>query len=170
MTPLRRPLYAMAKFLPDVQAKIMALPRASWARPPELLHVTLLPFVDLADMPPEFVPVLLATLSGFEADAFDLVFDTIMERQGVTLRSSKPLSAARAFQRKLVNFLKSHDFPYFGEAPVPHLTINYERDGQGDQRIQPIALRIEEVLLIESIYGEGRHEPRGRVHLRKLLL
>jgi hypothetical protein len=66
MPPPLRPLYAMAKFSSEEQAKIMALSRASHARPSELLHITLLAFVDLADFPPEFVSVLLATLSGFE--------------------------------------------------------------------------------------------------------
>jgi len=94
----------------------------------------------------------------------------LVERKAVTLRSSRPLTAARAFQRRLVNFLKKQGFPYFFvEAPVPHVTINYHGDGRGDQRIDPIAFRIEEVLLIESIAGKAQHEPRGRLPLNRLL-
>ena len=170
MSQALRPLYAMAKFSLEEQARIMALFRASRIRPPDLLHMTLLGFVDLARPPDGFsLSALLATLNGFEANPFDVVFDTIVERKAVTLRSSSPLTAARAFQRKLVDFLKRRGFPYFGEAPVPHVTINYHGDGRGDQRIDPIAFRIEEVLLIESITGKTQHEPRGRLPLNRLL-
>ena len=132
--------------------------------------MTLLAFVDLADFPPEFVAVLMKTLAGFEAEAFDVAFDTIVEREAVTLRASKPLSAARALQRRMRDFLKRHDFPWFGGAPVPHVTLNYHRDGLGDQRIDPIAWRVEEIFLIESIYGATRHEPRGRLPLHRPML
>ncbi len=167
---LRRPLYAMAKPPRDVQTQIMALSRTSSARSPALLHMTLLAFVDLADVPSAYVPALLSALTGFKADAFELVFDTIIERRAVTLQASNRSPAARAFQRNLVDFLRKADFPYFGDAPLPHLTISYRPDGQGDQRIDPITWRVEEILFIESIHGKARHEPRGRLLLRKPML
>lgn len=165
-----RPLYAMAKPPPDILAQLSALPRRSRERPSDLLHVTLLAFVDLADWPPEFMPLLGEILSGFEADAFDIMFDRIVERRAVTLRSSRPLKPARAFQRQLMDFLKSQGFRWFGAAPVPHLTVNYHGDGLGDEPTAPIAWRVEEVLLIESFYGKARHEVRGRLRLRQPML
>ena len=168
---LRRPLYAMAKPPPDVRAQIMTLSRTSKERPEDLLHMTVLAFVDLADFPPVYVPVLWQVLVGFEADPFDVAFDTIVERKGVTLRSSRPLTAARALQRTLVRFLESHNFVEFGRPPPdPHVTISYKGDGRGDQRIDPIGWRVEEILLIESIYGETEHRQRGLVHLNRLLV
>jgi 2'-5' RNA ligase len=166
-----RPLYAMAKPPPDAQAQIMGLSRTSPERPQHLLHMTLLGFVDLAVSPPEYVPVLLHVLADFEADPFEVVFDSISERHAVTMRSSKPLVVARAFQMKLVRFLESRNFIEFGRPPPePHVTINYNRDGKGDQTIIPIGWRVEQILLIESIHGEGRHEPRGVVPLNRLLV
>jgi 2'-5' RNA ligase len=165
MPPPRRPLYIMAKPPPDVRDRISTLARTGRDRSPELLHMTLLQFGDLAYLPTEFVPILLSILKEFEADALEFLFDTIVERKAVTLRPSLG-SAGRNLQITLMDFLKSRDFPFFGAAPAVHVTINYRRDGKGDERIDPIAWRVDEILLIESIHGEARHELRGRVPLR----
>jgi hypothetical protein len=48
-------------------------------------------------------------------------------------------------------------FQFFGHAPQPHLTINYRKDRKGMTLIDPISWEVEELLLIESVYGKATH-------------
>lgn len=126
---LRRPLYVMAKPPAEIQAQIMALPRTLQVRPQELLHVTFLSFANLAHLIPGYLPGIKAFLAGFEADAFHIAFDMIVERKAVTLRASRRMSAALAFQRELIDHLRKQGLGDIVEGPIPHLTINYVGDG-----------------------------------------
>ena len=167
--PPPRCLYMMAKPPRGPLSRVAGLARKD-ARRPDLAHVTLLPFVDLRDGTGEFVFDLLARMRGFGPDAFHLAFDRIVERQCVTLRSGKMLQGARRFQRTLIGHLRERGFEYFGKSPEPHLTINYHRDGRGNEVIEPISWRVEEVLLIESVYGQSRHIEHGCWPLNPLLV
>lgn len=165
-----RPLYLMAKPPREPLAQIASLPRMSSARAPSLAHVTLLPFVDLAEQPARFVPDLLVRMRGFAAVAFHVCFDRIVERSAVMLGPTRPPGAARAFQKRLVEFLTADGFTQFGSPPRVHLTISYTRDGQGNEPIAPIGWRVDEVLLVESIHGRATHKVHGRWPLDPLLV
>lgn len=162
-------LYLMGKPKPAALAKITALPRYG-GRSAELAHVTLLPFADLARESADFVPNLLAMMRGFEEDAFHVGFNRIVEGHCVTLRARRVQKAACVFQERLLAFLKLRGFETIAKPPKVHLTINYQRDGQGDQPIEPIAWCNDEVLLIESIHGQARHVVHGRWSLCPLLV
>jgi len=168
--PLPRPLYLMAKPPKEPLAQIAALARMSPARASSLAHVTLLPFVDLAEQPARFVPDLLARMHGFGAFAFHLCFDRIIERSAVMLGPTRSPGAARAFQKGLVEFLTAGGFTMFGTPPRVHLTISYTRDGRGNEPIAPIDWRVDEVLLVESIHGKATHKVHGRWKLDPLLV
>lgn len=159
----------MAKPPPSPLAQAVAMQRYG-GRPAELAHVTLLPFADLNEAPPSFVAKLLRAMRGFRAEAFHLCFDRIAEGQGVTLRSRRLQRSAWDFQEHLARFLAARGFTTFGKAPKVHLTINYRRDGHGDEVIARIGWCVEEVLLIESLHGQSRHEVHGRWRLDSLLL
>lgn len=158
----KRPVYVFAKPSDEGRAAIGALRRTSRGRALDLLHTTLLPFFDLDDAPPQAVRHIIALLNEFRGDAFDLTFDSIVERRGVTLRSTRRLEGALAFQQALAAHLRARNFPFFGRAPEPHLTINYRRDGYGNESISPIGWRVDEILLVESVVGETRHVVHGR--------
>ena len=162
----RRPLYLMAKPPPEVRDLIWARPWTDKARPAELLHVTLLPFVDLADAPVTFLPTLINVLDGFENDMFRVVFDQIVAHRHVTLRGSERMAGVRSFQRRLTDHLRAHGFAYLGQPPTPHLTLRYAADGLGDEMIDPISWTVEEVSLIESVVREARHDEHARWRLR----
>jgi 2'-5' RNA ligase len=127
--------------------------------------MSLLAFVDLAEVPPSFLSALCGLLENFEAPAFHVTFDHIEERRAVTLRSSAPLTAARQFQTEFTDFLKAAGFRFFGSPPEPHVTINYRGDGKGIEEIPPVGWKVEEVLLIESVVGQARHIPHHRLAL-----
>lgn len=168
--PQGRNLYLMAKPTPEPLRNVAALPRRCPRRPLELAHITLLPFADLTRQPPEFLPELIDRMQDFTADAFPVRFDRIREWNAVTLRFGKRMRSARRFQHGLVAFLQARNFCKFGKPPEPHLTISYHRDGLGDEAITPIAWIVEEVLLIESIYGKTTHVVHGRWPLTPLLI
>jgi 2'-5' RNA ligase len=136
---------------------IWSHPRSNWNRPPELLHITLLGLFDLALFPAEVLDRLRELMAIFDAAPFRVVFDHIDERRVVALRGSEPMQGAEAFQQRFSSFLKARGFPFFGHAPEPHLTINYRKDRKGMTLIDPISWEVEELLLIESVYGKATH-------------
>jgi len=165
----RNPLYIMAKPPPAVQARIAGLPRNDPARPPDLLHVTLVSLFDLHHAPPEWLPAVVAALDGFTGHAFAIAFDRIENRKAVTLRSRAPVPEARAFQAALVHHLLAARAPMMlGTTPEPHVTINYRGDRQGSQKIAPIGWTVEAITLVESIVGKTTHVDHGRWPLRPL--
>lgn len=162
----------MAKPPADRLRELAVLARRCRRRPLDLAHVTLLGFGDLAEYGQGHgrVARLTELLEGFAGQAFPLRFDHIGEVRVVALRFSKPMRSARRFQRELGRFLLARGVEGIGKPPVPHLTINYRRDGLGDEAITPIAWTVEEVQLIESIHGQARHVVHGRWPLMPLLV
>lgn len=160
-----RALYFMVKPPIELAEHIWRLPRTDKGRAPSLLHVTVLPLVDLALFPPEFVPLLRYLMRDFEAEAFELAFDRIKEGKCVVL-SGGDVRGVRRLQKKLVGLLEARDFTFFERAPAPHLTLRYRKDGRGNEEVEPIRWLADELLLIESVVGQQRHEPLGRWQLR----
>jgi len=167
MARARNPLYVMAKPPPEVQARIVALPRNDPARGPHLLHVTLISLYDLHHAPPEWLPATVAALDGFVAPPFPLSFDRIENRKAVTLRTRDPLGQARAFQKALVQHLLACKAPIMdGTTPEPHITINYRGDRLNAQKMPPIGWTVDEIILTESVVGKTSHVEHGRWPLR----
>lgn len=162
----QRPLYLMAKPGPELARMIWSHPRTDRRRPAHLLHITVLPLMNLALFPPGTVDCLRRIMGRFEAAPFRVVFDLVAERHVVALRGSERIRGAQAFQRKLVTFLGSIGFRYFGEPPEPHLTLSYRRDDLGATPIDPISWMVKELLLVESVFGETRHVVHDRWTLR----
>ncbi|MBX7482786.1 2'-5' RNA ligase family protein [Qipengyuania qiaonensis] len=158
----------MAKPPPEVQERIVALPRNDPGRGPHLLHVTLISLYDLHHAPPDWLPATIAALDGFAASSFPLRFDRIENRKAVTLRSRESLAEARAFQQALVNHLLAAKAPIMdGTTPEPHVTINYRGDRLGAQTIAPIGWLVDEIVLVESVVGKTTHVEHGRWALRE---
>jgi RNA 2',3'-cyclic 3'-phosphodiesterase len=166
---LQRWLYLMAKPTPRAIAYIAGLARKD-RRALDLAHVTLLVFADLERRVAGFLDEVLEALRGFEADAFHVGFNRIVEGRCVTLRSRRLQRDARDFQAQLTRFLRRRGFDDFREPPDVHLTINYHRDRQANQTIPPFDWCVDEILLIESVYGKSRHIVHGRWPLLPLLL
>lgn len=163
----RNPLYIMAKPPPEVQARIVALPRNDPSRGGDLLHVTLISLYDLHYVPPDWLPATVAALDSFAAAPFPLRFDRIENRKAVTLRTREPLAEACAFQKALVNHLLACGAPIMdGTTSEPHITINYGGDRLGRQTIAPIGWTVDEVLLVESVVGKTRHVVHRTLSLR----
>lgn len=166
----RRALYLMAKPPVDRLRDLAGLARRCRQRPLDLAHVTLLGLGDLPVPACGRLARLTEAMDGFAGTAFPLSFDHIGEVRVVALRFSKPMRSARRFQRELGRFLLARGVDGIGKPPVPHLTINYRRDGLGDEAITPIGWTVQEVQLIESIHGRATHVVHGCWPLTQLLV
>ncbi len=158
----RRPLYLMAKPPAETAARIHALPRSDRRRGADLLHMTLAAFTDLAEAPAGFLELVIRGIDEFEAAAFPVRFDRIECRRATILRSSGPLAAAWEFQRQLAEYFAQHGFQSFNLPTELHVTIDYRGDGLGAEAIEPVEWTATEILLVESVVGEGRHIVHGR--------
>jgi 2'-5' RNA ligase len=176
MRHFNHPLYLFAKPPSDSLASIVALTRRDRSRRPELLHNTLFALGDLATAPAGRLPALIEAVTTFDGLAFLLAFDRIVEGERVTKLVGNRYAGApvRTFQRRFAAHLGRRGIAA-ACGPAPHVTLAYRRDGRGDALLPyPIGWRVEEILLVESIVGEGRHvvHARGRLdcHGRPLLL
>ncbi|MDQ7744545.1 2'-5' RNA ligase family protein [Hydrogenophaga pseudoflava] len=134
----------------------------------ERLHTTLVPLGSYEHQIPREV-VALALLAGSLLDTapFRVCFDTLQSRgphseigtvelagHGTGVR---PLYRLR---RELVAALLSVGWPEAWIRPsfYPHITVDYERVPVGVRRVEPLAWDVTEVRLVDSLYGQGRHE------------
>lgn len=161
----KSPLYVMAKPAENVACEIATIDRNDPRRSAALLHTTILPLFDLGYAPDYALPAIIELLRRFEGNPFPLIFDRIEERKAVTLRSSLGLVDAVRCQRRLIDHLVSAKFPVRAKPPALHMTINYRGDGLGVELIKPVHFLVNELLLIESVYGEGRHVVHTRIPL-----
>lgn len=163
----RHPLYLFAKPPPEPLVSIAALTRRDRSRRPELLHNTLFALGDLATAPAGRLPALIEAVTTFDGLAFSLTYDRIVEGERVTKLVGNRYAGApvRTFQRHFAAHLARHGIAA-ARGPAPHVTLAYRRDGRGDALLpRPIGWRVEEILLVESVVGEGRHV----VHARRRL-
>lgn len=126
---------------------------------PDRLHSTLLP---LGQSSRETIDAARRILGGFHADPFPVSFDHV---EGNTLKRRKGLRAPADFQRALARHFAVSGFlapPYGFDL---HLNLDYGTRPDRRVSIAPLSWRVAEVLLIESVHGEGRHIEHGRFPL-----
>ncbi|WP_375403788.1 2'-5' RNA ligase family protein [uncultured Sphingomonas sp.] len=153
-----RPRYIMIKPPPGPAREIGALS----ARPAELLHVTVRPLGDAALFDAGAEARLLRALDAFRAPPFRVVFDRLHgSGETLSLRGSRVMEGARRFERRLVETLTHRvGMPRYRFAP--HLTLAYGHTVRRNEHIDAVSWLVEEYLLVESVYGEGRHVLLGR--------
>lgn len=155
--------YLMAKPPAVLAGTIAALDRArdyDAAR----LHITLARLGEARDLPPAGLLWLAALLDRAALSTFRVVFDRIAEGERVVaLTGAEPMRGAVRAQRGLLRLLSAKGVPTFGPDPFrPHVTIRYRPDGRGTEAIDPISWRVDQILLVESVVGAGRHVEHGR--------
>jgi 2'-5' RNA ligase len=166
----KRPLYIVIKPPAPRAKEIWGLPQTWRRRPPELLHLTLLPLWDAADLPSEVTTRVCEMLSTVRASPFEVVFNRVKGKGGsVELISSKPLPELKAFRELVADTLiKTYGVPLKIPGRLrPHITIDYRKSSPNvDLSIEPISWEVDDFLLIESVVGETRHIAHGRWQLR----
>lgn len=164
---LRRALYVFAKPSPEPLVSMIALDRRDRARRPELLYNSLFALGDLATAPVGHLPALVTAVTTFGGLAFPVAFDRIVEGDEVTKLAGNRRADApvRTFQHRFALHLARHGVAAAGRR-APHVTLAYRRDSKGDALLpRPIGWRVEEILLVESVVGESRHDVHARCRL-----
>lgn len=134
----------------------------------ERLHTTLVPLGSYEHrIPPEVLALALLAGSLLDTAPFRVCFDTLQSRgpqsdigtvelagHGTGVR---PLYLLR---RQLVAALLAVGWPKAWIRPgfYPHITVDYKHAPVGVRRIHPLAWDVTEVRLVDSLYGQGRHE------------
>ena len=143
--------------------------------PPSRLHMTVLP-IGAGDTPPS--PMVIArpsrALDSLAAAPFEITLDRLQSFRN--RRASAPLVlAARqrhagmiSLQRGLRNAVRAQGLiPPRHEGATPHVTLTWDRDLRLQREIDPITLRIHEIVLIHSHVGKSRHDTLGHWRLDK---
>ncbi len=138
-----------------------------------MLHATMLPIGDRMAIDGATLANLTAALGGMAAASFHIVFDRIeASRDKVLLTGSEPIRGVLRFQEKLCEALGGAGLaPFFPKVPRrtvrPHITLDYRWSGPpGGAPVDPISWRVDDYVLIESVWGQARHIERGRWPLR----
>ena len=177
---IRHDLYFMLH-LPDAVAQaIWCLQRrldASYRGPskpmdPDRLHTTLVPLGSYGQRIP--LDVLRAAQSAgalLREAPFRVSFDTVQSRGPQRELGTVELAGhgdgvrpLHRLRRQLANALLQVGWPDEGlrHSFYPHITVDYRHAPVGVRRVEPFAWDVTEFELVDSHYGEGRHEVLAR--------
>lgn len=146
----------------------------TWPMPPERMHMTV---QKLGRYPPAsgVPPWLLRLTDKLDAESFGLPFDVWLD----VLQSRDPrapastveltggglgLRGVRRMCRQLAEAMQRIGFPpsLIRREMLPHITLDYRHAPVPRRRIPPLAWRFEEICLVVSHNGAGRHELLAR--------
>ena len=134
----------------------------------ERLHSTLVPLGSYEHrIPPEVLALALRAGSSLDTAPFRVCFDTLQSRGPRSAIGTVELAGHGAgvrplyrLRRELVTALRAVGWPEAWIRPsfYPHITVDYQHAPVGARRIHPLAWDVTEVRLVDSLYGQGRHE------------
>lgn len=175
MINLHRLFYAVR---PDLAARLMAidaLQRQMDARHlegrrvrPENLHITLHWLGDYEDMPHELLCRAKEAGGSVEMAPFGVGFDRIGSfggagKGGLVLTGGVELKRLRQLQRALATEMEVSGIGHHIRKPFnPHVSLLYCDEHVGREPIAPIRWRVDELLLIDSLLGRGKHVNLGQ--------
>ena len=177
---IRHDLYVMVLVPKEVAQQIGCLQRQLKASPPGLskpmdpdrLHSTLIPLGSYAQrIPLEVLQVARKTGALLDEMPFRVSFDTLQSRGPQREFGTVELAGhgsgvqpLRRLRRQVVGALQQAGWPpaWIRHNYYPHITVDYRHEPVGVRRIQPLTWAVTEVQLIDSHYGEGRHEVLAR--------
>lgn len=133
-------------------------------------HVTLHFFGDHAGLPQALVDGLSAAASEVRCAPFEVAFDQAVSFPGrprkrpFVLRGSEAgLAALMDFRRGLSEALVRQGLGQLVDANyTPHVTLLYDGQRLPPQPVAPIAWRVNEFALVDSLIGQARHVPLAR--------
>jgi 2'-5' RNA ligase len=161
----KRPLYLMVKPPPEVLPRF-ARERAALGIDPasyslDRLHST---FLRLGETSPATLTLARRALDDLRAEPFAIGFDSV---DGNLLKGCKGLRALNAFQRKLAGHMLARGCPVIAHSFWLHLCLTYTDPVPARRlKVAPIGWTVDEIQLIESVHGQGRHIEHGcrRLH------
>lgn len=134
----------------------------------ERLHATLVPLGSYeGGVPPKVLGVLLRAGACLDALPFRVCFDTLQSRGPSSEMGTVELAGQGSgvrplyrLRRELVAALLAVGWPkaWIPTSFYPHITVDYMHEPVGTRRVEPLAWDVTEVRLVDSLYGQGRHE------------
>lgn len=129
------------------------------------LHVTLQFFGGFAGLPQSLIAAIEGVVDGTDLRAFEVVFDHVASfdggggRRPWVLRGSEDgLARLHALHAVLGQGFAAAGVRVEGHARyVPHLTLLYGDHALPRQAIEPIAWTVHELVLVDSLVGQGLH-------------
>lgn len=160
-------LYAMIKPPPAALAAIDRLRRTiglSDLYAADRLHVTIRPFGDIGGLAAADRVRIIAMLSALDLDIapFRLGFDRVSANALPVREGGRAIARLRrTIDAALAPFGPVHPF-----RNRPHLSLSYGEAHRPASRIDPIAFVADEIRLVGSLHGQGRHIDYGAVGFR----
>lgn len=172
----RHDLYWMLHLPPEVAQAIVLLQRrlnTSYRGPSkpmaaDRLHTTLVPLGSYEHrIPPEVLRVVHSAGALLDEAPFRVCFDTLQSRSRRRDIGSVELAGRGAgvqplfrLRRQLVDALLKAGWPsgWIRANFYPHITMDYQHEPVDMRRITPLTWDVTELLLVDSHYGDGRHE------------
>lgn len=136
--------------------------------PPEYLHVTLHCLGDYENVPHELLRRAREAGGSVEMAPFDVGFDRIGSlggagMGGLALTGGAELKKLREFQRALATAMETTGIgQHIRKRFNPHVSLLYCEELVAREPIAPIRWRVDELVLIDSHVGYGRHVALGR--------
>lgn len=137
------------------------------------LHMTILPVDRTYQFTPEMVAALSQPLDGLDFPSFDLTLD-LLTTFGPQRRRDRPLvltgrqenPAPDALCQMLWHRLARSGLGVPRHRVTPHVTLAYGKPLPPDGiPVPPVHWRVDELVLIDSLQGLGRHVPLARWRL-----
>lgn len=161
--------YVIAQAIVGVQRQLNASYRGpSKPTDPDRLHTTLVPLGSYEQrIPVEVLRVTRSAGSLIDVLPFRVCFDRLQSRGPQRDFGTVELAGhgdgvqpLRRLRRQLVDALQQAGWPpeWIRQGYYPHITVDYRREPVGVRPIKPLTWDVTEVRLVDSHYGEGRHE------------
>lgn len=140
-----------------------------WPTPPERLHVSLNGLGANRELPRRLIARAIEACGTALARPFVISFNRLGSwgrgdgQRPFVLRGDEGVAGVYALHDEIHRALaeaglvrpRPRDFE-------PHLTLLRDRTDAPEEFIEPVAWRVQEFVLLDSVHGEGRHEVLGR--------
>lgn len=146
-----------------MQRQMDVLDLSGWRVASERLHVTLHLLGDYAEVPEELLRRAMDAGSSVEMAPFGVGFDRIgslggPEIGGLALTGGAELRTLRQFQRVVTAAMEAQELGQFVRKRFnPHVSLLYGDHHVAPEPIAPIRWRVDELVLIDSHVGLGKH-------------
>jgi 2'-5' RNA ligase len=165
---------------PDADSAAAAIAVAQRARaehgltgkliPAERLHITLHWLQDHPEVPEDLIAAAQVAGRNLDTAPFDVVFDKLQSLGGPgegrpVVLAGTGLADLRKFQRALAATMTDAGIGRYVRASTsfrPHVTLLYDDKYLPSRAIPPIRWAVRELVLVDSLVGEGRHLVRAR--------
>jgi 2'-5' RNA ligase len=144
--------------------------------PQDQLHITLHCLGHFeGSIPKDVLDLALAVGDAMDEEPFDVAFDVLRCRGGAGIDGTLELGGKgpavrglRRFQHGLGSTMRRMGFSEdrIRTRFVPHITLDYAHERVDPRTVTPIAWRVTQFCVVDSHYGQGRHEVLARWPLR----